>query len=697
MAPSDDIRVGDQVNVPGGMYGAVRFLGTVDGKPGRFAGIELAPEHASRGKNNGDVDGRSYFSTAIAGAGIFVPINNSKYVTKRNVVTPPTPSRPSISTNFSKSVGPPSMPRPRVRRPSLPRPESPRSAPPNKLNFNGLRSPSSSVKPPSGSLSAGGNGMPRTPFKTPSRLSDRPPSRVSQDGDTPTSGRFPSAFGGGGAASQELQDKIKRLEQELQDRDKQLEDQSSVLNELQQSITEIEGQDGASMRAQLREKNEKIAQLTAEFDSHRADFRSTLDTLEIAATETERVYEKRLDEVMQQNRELQDRGEDVEAVAMQLKQLEELVSELEEGLEDARRGEAEARGEVEFLRGEVERTRLELQQERDKSAAALKDAESRRNTKELDQKDDEIRGLKAIIHSLSRGDVNPSLLMQNGTAATPNGNTESDSDPERVSQLEQRIKELEVLAETRSARIEELQRETQQTPPNQNRNSAGRNSAGRNSVNGLNGVRSRSGTVTIAPLRQMRSSMSARGSRGTPANHVHTLSDRTIVPPDWQDPPTVEENAPSTTYLGTNIAEDDDGRSDQQSSEHGSLWCEICETNGHDILTCTTFGANSSGSSQQPENSAEPEKTQTNLSKSPQIPESTEEPASNGVKRTSVDSPASPKSGRDAVLEGLKGIGGLTSSMGAVAGKASGVIDESKWCALCERDGHESIDCPFDE
>jgi hypothetical protein len=676
------------------MYGLVRFLGVVDGKPGRFAGIELAPEHAARGKNNGDVDGRSYFSTAIAGAGIFVPINNSKYVTKRTVVTPPTPSRPSISTNFSKSVGPPSMPRPRVRRPSLPRPESPRSAPPNKLNFNGLRSPSSSVgKPASGSLSAGSNGMPRTPFKTPSRLSNRPSSRMSQDGgDTPTSGRFPSEFGG--PSSHELQEKIKRLEQELQDRDKQLEDQSSVLNELQQSITEIEGQDGASMRAQLREKNDKISQLTAEFDSHRADFRSTLDTLEIAATETERVYEKRLDEVMQQNRELQDRGEDVEAVAMQLKQLEELVSELEEGLEDARRGEAEARGEVEFLRGEVERTRLELQQERDKSAAALKDAESRRNTKEVDQKDDEIRGLKAIIHSLSRGDVNPALLAQNGPGS-PNGKVESDQDPERVSQLEQRIQELEVLAETRSTRIEELQRETQRdTPPNQNRNSVGINSAGRNSVNG---VRSRSGTVTIAPLRQMRASQSARGSRGPPANHVHTLSDRTVVPPDWQDSPTGEEQTPPNTYLETNIAEDDDGHSDQQSSEHGSLWCEICETNGHDILTCTTFGANSSGSSQQLENLAEPETTKNNLSKSPKIPEDLEEPASRGVRPTTDDSPPSPKTGRDAVLEGLKGIGGLTSSMGAVAGKASGVIDESKWCALCERDGHESIDCPFDD
>jgi len=33
---------------------------------------------------------------------------------------------------------------------------------------------------------------------------------------------------------------------------------------------------------------------------------------------------------------------------------------------------------------------------------------------------------------------------------------------------------------------------------------------------------------------------------------------------------------------------------------------------------------------------------------------------------------------------------------GPVAGKESGVVDVNKWCALCERDGHESVDCPFD-
>lgn len=729
MAPSDDIRVGDQVNVPGGMYGTVRFLGTVNGKPGRFAGIELAAEHASRGKNNGDVEGNTYFTTSIPGAGIFVPINNSKYVTKRNVVTPPTPSRPSVVTNFSKSVGPPSMSRPpRVRRPSLPRPESPRSAPSNKLNFTALRSPSATVAKPlsASSLGPGGsNGYPRSPQKSSSRLSNRPHSRLSVDDESapppfarsmmarPSSGNN----GGGGQEIQDLQEKVKSLEQELQARDRQLEDQASALGELQQSVTELEGQDGASIRAQLREKNEKIAQLTAEFDSHRADFRSTLDTLEVAASETERVYEKRLDELMQQNRELQDRGEDVEAVAIQLKQLEELVSELEEGLEDARRGEAEARGEVEFLRGEVERAQLELQQERERTAAAFKDAEGRWNSRELEQKDDEIRGLKAIIHSLSRGDVNPALLNGNGT---PHADS-SPQDAERTSQLEERIKELEAVADTRSTRIEELQRELGQNrnsvglnSPGQNspvRNSIGWNSIGRNSVNGS---RSRSGTVAIAPLRQMKSSHSARGSRSSnPVSHVHSLSDKTVVPPDWHEPTSgAEHELPEMTGYQTMSGhgdEIDDSRdSDNQSSESGSLWCEICETNGHDILTCTTFGANTNGTTTKtqhyeqddhefdvPQNDAT---TATSADTAPRTETQVHPLPLSEVKQAPARIPSPPvKASRDVSLEGLKGIGGMTSSMGPVAGKASGIIDESKWCALCERDGHESIDCPFED
>jgi len=52
-----DLDVGDFVDVPGSMHGTVKFVGNVQGKKGTFAGVELSEQFASRGKNNGDVDG----------------------------------------------------------------------------------------------------------------------------------------------------------------------------------------------------------------------------------------------------------------------------------------------------------------------------------------------------------------------------------------------------------------------------------------------------------------------------------------------------------------------------------------------------------------------------------------------------------------------------------------------------------------
>ncbi|KAI1914625.1 hypothetical protein LOZ58_002637 [Ophidiomyces ophidiicola] len=685
MAAIDDIQVGDLVNVPGGMYGTVKFLGPVDGKPGRFAGVELAHEHAGRGKNNGDVEGRSYFNTSVPGSGIFVPVNG-KFVTRRMPGSPQTPAKPS-ATNFSRSVGPgvgnPTAPlnRQKFRRPSFPRSESPRgavAASPPKVSLSGLRTPSGFSKVGSG------NGVPRTPHRA-GRSCSRPPSRISVESNTPSIARRSDFARTPAFEDLETTDRVKHLEQQLRDRDRQLEDQATTLAEFQKSITELEGLDALQVRAQLREKNDKIAALTAEFDSHRADFRSTLDTLEVAASETERVYEKRIEELMQANRELQSREEEVEAVATQLKQLEELVSELEEGLGDAHRGEAEARGEVEFLRGEVERTRLELKQEKERSTAPLKetntspDASHRPLSREIDQKDDEIRGLKAIIHSLSRGDPpGHSLPQQNGM---PHG-----YDMERTVKLERRIQELESHSERKSYRIEELEHELenlQLTNGQTNRN--------------------RSGTITTSPLKIQKSPGSGGNGGPIPVNHTHTLSDRTVVPNDWRDPPANNGNSFfSPRHVQDSCQLHAMQESDNLSSstdEEGAGWCEICETSGHDILTCTNMFSSGDPVIKSRRTMNLPNHSADNRpgSSSGACPISQIGSLSTSNPHKDSSSPSSQRAGRDVVLEGLKAIGNLSSSMAPIAGKSSGVIDETKWCALCERDGHESIDCPFDE
>ncbi len=493
-------------------------------------------------------------------------------------------------------------------------------------------------------------------------------------------------------------DEVERLRGQLEDRDKQLKEQAMSLAEMEHSLAELQSllptngagngsrgrrmsgsddADASQLRALLREKNEKIAMLTAEFDAHRADFRSTIDTLELASTETERVYEKRVEDLVQEVRELQDRGEDVESVALQLKQLEELVQELEEGLEDARRGEAEARGEVEFLRGEVERGRSELKREREKAAAALRGSGGSLETgsgpsgsKEVEQRDDEIRGLKAIIHSLSRDSVpdigSPNLgsrrssKQRNSGTNKVNGHNHEELTGERVARetLEREVKELESLLEMKSSREEELEREVE------------------------NLRRS-------APISQQASAATLNNSSlpertGAHGNSKDTLGSRSDMPND-----TYKEGGPlETMHEGDTNSSDADG---------STLWCEICETGGHDILTCTNMFGNQAAGGQH-------------------------------ATVASPDGSSGKRTGRDVVMEGLRGLS--TSSpqneqkvlplsptkkspavtpastappmpnpneTGMVAGKSTGRVNVNKWCALCERDGHESVDCPFEE
>ncbi|KAF8530397.1 hypothetical protein BU17DRAFT_36275 [Hysterangium stoloniferum] len=81
-----------------GMEGTLRFLGSIAGKPGVWAGVELAPGFAGRGKNDGTVDGVSYFTCAPK-CGVFV-------ASSKLSATIPRPS--SVASSFGRTT--PSLP-----------------------------------------------------------------------------------------------------------------------------------------------------------------------------------------------------------------------------------------------------------------------------------------------------------------------------------------------------------------------------------------------------------------------------------------------------------------------------------------------------------------------------------------------------------------------------------------------------------
>ncbi|KAI0663349.1 hypothetical protein C8Q70DRAFT_1042120 [Cubamyces menziesii] len=64
--------VGDNVRIESlGFEGILRYVGEIDGKPGIWAGVELSGGFAGKGKNNGSVAGKQYF-TCPPNCGVFV-------------------------------------------------------------------------------------------------------------------------------------------------------------------------------------------------------------------------------------------------------------------------------------------------------------------------------------------------------------------------------------------------------------------------------------------------------------------------------------------------------------------------------------------------------------------------------------------------------------------------------------------------
>ena len=538
---------------------------------------------------------------------------------------------------------------------------------------------------------------------------------------------------------------IRSLRSELAERDKQLQKQAADIEEMQNSVNELQSStpihnsstatrssrnsaledlDSASLRALVREKNEKIKQLTDEFDSHRRDFRDTIDILEHTSDETNRLHQEKIESLQTDLREMHervDRGEDMDAVAQTLKQLDEQVQELEEGLEDARRGEAEARGELEFLRGEVERSRSELDREKQKNTLNRNGQASTDGgpnpgdlMRELKRKDDEIKGLRAIIHSLNQTEASEkgsprssrrSFKQRNSGGGHANGHdVEHQLAEERQTRekLEKEVKTLENLVDTKTFREESLELEID---------------------------RLRKATAHIS---SSSNGLSEYTARPTSRHHQNPSSNPSI---DWG-----QRGAPSTKFPAPGAITSHPAGSGRQLVDTGpesdthsttmtdgsNLWCDYCDQAGHDILSCPIM----TGSSNQAKPGSRGKDVRSPTYTSPRLQSHDREEdysldqdvSSAPPRQNHLTSPLK----RDALLlpespnTNLTPKAPITQSRFApppppepaqmptsmpmpnlldtslVAGKSSGIADANKWCAICEKDGHDATDCPFE-
>ncbi|KAG8906941.1 hypothetical protein FRB99_005715 [Tulasnella sp. 403] len=183
-----------------GVEGHVRFLGPIDGKPGVYAGVELLPGFAGKGKNDGSVAGVHYF-TCSPQCGVFV------VPTKLSLSTVSFPSRtPSVASSRGglHASGRQTPPSSKPRNPTTP--AARKLAPPvNGASTPGMPTPGSRASKYVGmtakQLSSARNGMtsptrPQVPASTPSLATPRairPVNGVSTPGRRLTTGTPSSA------------------------------------------------------------------------------------------------------------------------------------------------------------------------------------------------------------------------------------------------------------------------------------------------------------------------------------------------------------------------------------------------------------------------------------------------------------------------------------------------------------------------
>jgi hypothetical protein len=172
---------------------------------------------------------------------------------------------------------------------------------------------------------------------------------------------------------------------------------------------------------------------------------------------------------------------------------------------------------------------------------------------------------------------------------------------------------------------------------------------------------------------------------------------------------------------------------DSASSTAGSaiLWCEICESGGHDILTCPNIDGNgkkvvTNGTPQKDATAVAPTEFQShfkNASISSQDPDRPKPllPAKKGQGRSSLPPPpgaaptgplpnpmasAAPSSPPRPVISTPKQstpkrappvIQPSPSILSSLVAGMDGTKDPNKWCAICEHDGHDSINCSLED
>lgn len=313
-----DLRVGSTVNLPGGAKGLIQYIGSVDGKPGDYAGVEMLAGYEDHGKHNGEFGGVQYFTVSKPNTGVFVSLaklRGTNIGSNKRL----TASRPSLLI----PRGSPSMEASPTRRSAIPgspselgiskkfnASETPkRSAARNHSMLNGTPRRTSTLVPPGAVLNPPSHSVAQT------ISSSSPRRRVSNMYGRATSN---SSVNSGSSVSSaelnELKSKISTLTAELEDarsnlalKETQLDDQAFMIRDMEVALNEVQeilranqpdpDLDVEALRQSVIDKENKISSMKNEHEQKRQEFRENIQYLEEAMRQRDEEYDNHIKEL----------------------------------------------------------------------------------------------------------------------------------------------------------------------------------------------------------------------------------------------------------------------------------------------------------------------------------------------------------------------------------------------------------------
>lgn len=310
--------IGSRLVVPGQArgFGILKYVGSIEGKTGTFGGVELqGPTASSRGKNSGAVDGIQYFEVSQPMTGLFLPWDRLRAVNPKLPLLELSRASSVVSRSSDVSHSPTPPNRRGLRLNSIGRTDSL-----SRTTTNGRDSPhlgSLSINIPKRSVA--------------SRDFARPPSTaLSIVGSRNSLGdlfeRTRQAQLHDLAA---LQSELTTSKFALDASTRELQEKNAILLELQRTVDELSPLLG-DYENSLSEKDKKLKKQRQEYDRAREEWRQSLDLMLSAQQQAESLYEQQIEDLKEELTKLSVNGFQSEAdpgVAKMQSRLDETLTE----------------------------------------------------------------------------------------------------------------------------------------------------------------------------------------------------------------------------------------------------------------------------------------------------------------------------------------------------------------------------------